>query len=141
MSRFPVILSAPSGGGKTTIAKRLLDGRADLGHAHAEVLADLHRAAGADLGVVDEHIQLFRDLLGQLDDGTMGQCSDLGERHLPFRDLYDERNLQAEDAGKVIGHGVLIDQRRDRTLARLGRCEVLPWQNTREGVCVSLLRL
>ena len=33
MSRFPVILSAPSGGGKTTIAKRLLDGRADLGYS------------------------------------------------------------------------------------------------------------
>ncbi len=33
MSLFPVILSAPSGGGKTTIAKALLARRADLGYS------------------------------------------------------------------------------------------------------------
>ena len=33
MSRFPIILSAPSGGGKTTIAKRLLAVRPDLGYS------------------------------------------------------------------------------------------------------------
>ena len=33
MKMFPVILSAPSGGGKTTIAKRLLEIRGDVGYS------------------------------------------------------------------------------------------------------------
>ena len=33
MTAFPIILSAPSGGGKTTIAKALLSGRHDVGYS------------------------------------------------------------------------------------------------------------
>ena len=33
MTAFPIILSAPSGGGKTTIAKALLKGRKDIGYS------------------------------------------------------------------------------------------------------------
>lgn len=31
--RFPIVMSAPSGGGKTTIARRLLERRADVGYS------------------------------------------------------------------------------------------------------------
>lgn len=33
MKAFPIILSAPSGGGKTSIARRLLEGRDDVGYS------------------------------------------------------------------------------------------------------------
>jgi guanylate kinase len=33
MSRFPIVLSAPSGGGKTTVTKLLMQRRADLGYS------------------------------------------------------------------------------------------------------------
>lgn len=33
MNPFPIILSAPSGGGKTTIARQLMDRRADVGYS------------------------------------------------------------------------------------------------------------
>lgn len=33
MTHFPIILSAPSGGGKTTIAKAILSGRKDIGYS------------------------------------------------------------------------------------------------------------
>ncbi|HMC55347.1 MAG TPA: guanylate kinase, partial [Gemmatimonadaceae bacterium] len=33
MTAFPIILSAPSGAGKTTIARALLTGRPDLGYS------------------------------------------------------------------------------------------------------------
>ena len=33
MTAFPIILSAPSGGGKTTIAKALLGRRSDIGYS------------------------------------------------------------------------------------------------------------
>jgi guanylate kinase len=33
MNAFPIILSAPSGGGKTSIARKLLASRTDLGYS------------------------------------------------------------------------------------------------------------
>ena len=87
MSAFPVILSAPSGGGKTTIAKALLERRADLGYSvscttraprpgeqsgrdyhfmsQAEFLTERERGAFAESAVV--HGNLYGTLRSEVD--------------------------------------------------------------------------
>ncbi|MES2179631.1 MAG: guanylate kinase [Gemmatimonadota bacterium] len=87
MSGFPVILSAPSGGGKTTIAKALLARRADLGYSvscttrtprpgeidgrdyyfmtRAEFIAERERGAFAESAVV--HGNLYGTLRSEVE--------------------------------------------------------------------------
>ncbi len=99
MSRFPLILSAPSGGGKTTIARALLARRKDLGYS----VSCTTRAPRA--GEVDGRDYYFLSRRAFIDRQERGEFAESAEVH---GNLYG--TLQAEvDRVLAGGRHVIMD--------------------------------
>ncbi|MGH7653105.1 MAG: guanylate kinase [Gemmatimonadaceae bacterium] len=60
MSAFPLVLSAPSGGGKTTVTKELLRRRADIGYS---VSCTTRAARAGEVNGVDYHFLSEREFM------------------------------------------------------------------------------
>lgn len=72
MTRFPVVLSAPSGAGKTTIARRLMAERADIGYS---VSATTRSPRPGELDGLDYHFLSEREFLARLAAGEFAESA------------------------------------------------------------------
>jgi guanylate kinase len=99
MSHFPVILSAPSGGGKTTIARALLARRKDLGYS----VSCTTRAPRADeVDGRDYYFLSRREFIGRQERGEFAESAEV------HGNLYG--TLQAEvDRVLASGRHVMMD--------------------------------
>ncbi|HVX41817.1 MAG TPA: guanylate kinase [Gemmatimonadaceae bacterium] len=99
MNPFPIILSSPSGGGKTTIARRLLDRRGDVGYS---VSCTTRTPRNGERDGVDYHFLTRDEFLRRRE---LGEFAESAEVH---GNLYG--TLQSEIA-RVLGTGkhVIMD--------------------------------
>lgn len=74
MTRFPVILSAPSGAGKTTIARKLLERRGDLGYS---VSCTTRAAREGELDGRDYHFLSRTEFLIERDAGGFAEWAEV----------------------------------------------------------------
>ena len=99
MNPFPIILSSPSGGGKTTITKRLLAERSDLGYS---VSCTTRRPRGGERNGIDYHFISREEFL---DLRARGEFAESAEVH---GNLYG--TLRSEIAGVLAeGRHVIMD--------------------------------
>ena len=71
---FPIILSAPSGGGKTTIARRLLQDRTDVGYS---VSCTTRKARPTERDNVDYHFLSRKKFLERRARGEFAECAEV----------------------------------------------------------------
>jgi len=74
MNPFPVILSAPSGGGKTTITKRLLAARSDVGYS---VSATTRLPRHDEVEGRDYHFLTYGDFVAKRDHGEFAEWAEV----------------------------------------------------------------
>ena len=99
MNPFPIILSSPSGGGKTTITKRLLAERSDLGYS---VSCTTRRPRGGERNGIDYHFISREEFLERR---ARGEFAESAEVH---GNLYG--TLRSEIAGVLAeGRHVIMD--------------------------------
>jgi guanylate kinase len=96
---FPLILSSPSGGGKTTIARQLLDRRNDVGYS---VSATTRKPRPGETGGTDYYFLSRDEFLAKQ---AAGEFAESAEVH---GNLYG--TLKTE-IGRILGHGkhVIMD--------------------------------
>jgi len=74
MKPFPVILSAPSGAGKTTIARKLLERRSDLGYS---VSCTTRQQRPGELDDRDYHFLTIDQFLAERDTGAFAEWAEV----------------------------------------------------------------
>ena len=74
MTAFPIILSAPSGGGKTTIAKALLSRRQDTGYS---VSCTTRQPRGGEVQGRDYYFLSRTDFLGKRERGEFAESAEV----------------------------------------------------------------
>ncbi|MHB1222460.1 MAG: guanylate kinase [Gemmatimonadaceae bacterium] len=77
MTNFPIILSAPSGGGKTTIARELLRRRADVGYS---VSCTTRAARPAEIHGKDYFFLAPEEFAGRRDAGEFAEWAQVHDR-------------------------------------------------------------
>ena len=99
MTPFPVILSSPSGGGKTTIARRLLEERDDVGYS---VSATTRSRRASEVDGVDYHFLTPEAFRARQDEGEFAEWAAV------HGNLYGTLRSEVE---RVLGSGrhVLMD--------------------------------
>jgi len=78
MKPFPVILSAPSGAGKTTIARKLLERRGDLGYS---VSCTTRQQRPGELDGRDYHFLSTDQFLAERDAGAFAEWAEVHDNH------------------------------------------------------------
>jgi len=71
---FPIILSAPSGGGKTTIARQLLRRRSDLGYS---VSCTTRTPRQGEVNGTDYHFLTRDEFIRRRDAGDFAECAEV----------------------------------------------------------------
>jgi len=74
MTPFPIILSAPSGGGKTTIAKRLIETRSDVGYS---VSATTRLPRRDEVEGRDYHFLSFGEFMAKREQGEFAESAEV----------------------------------------------------------------